>query len=283
MSFENVTVYSSDRSLKNIGKLIPCIFREVIGSRELAWILFVKSLKESVRQSFLSYFWIIASPFFASMAWFYLNATGVVQIADTGVPYPMFVLIGQTFWTLFTDGFKCPISEFKGGIGVMTKLRVAPEAFIMNGIARIILNFILKIVLYIVVFSFLGYPPNLSLFLLPLIALSFVMAGLSLGVWLIPVQSFFFDLGKVVKLLIPILMFTAPVVYPVPVSGLARSITTMNPLTYLLEAARSIIFGSPVENLSIVFMVLIVSFFVMIGGFMFMRICLPHIIERQGM
>ena len=93
-----MTIYPPDSALTDPRRL----FREMVGelrdSRELAMALFRRDLKAQFRQSILGYAWLFFPPIATTLVWFFLNSSGVVQVADTGMPYPAFVMIGTLLW-----------------------------------------------------------------------------------------------------------------------------------------------------------------------------------------
>jgi hypothetical protein len=41
-----------------------------------------------------------------TLAWVYLNASGIVKVTNTGMPYPVYVLTGTMLWQMFTEALK---------------------------------------------------------------------------------------------------------------------------------------------------------------------------------
>jgi lipopolysaccharide transport system permease protein len=103
MSDNSVTVYTPASPLRNPGRLLREMWRDLVGSRELAWRLFVRDTSAQYRQSILGYIWVFIPPLVASLPFIYLNSQGVVRIGDTPVPYAAFAIIGTTIWQVFAD------------------------------------------------------------------------------------------------------------------------------------------------------------------------------------
>jgi ABC-type polysaccharide/polyol phosphate export permease len=99
-------------------------------------------------------------------------------------------------------------------------------------------NATIYLVLMPVAFVSLGvWPPASFLFgvlALPLI----IVAGVSVGVFLVPLPFIYLDFRYGLPLLQPALMWTAPILYSSPASGPLHWLNRLNPLSYLLEAPR---------------------------------------------
>ena len=110
----SVTVYSPESALADPRRLIKEMYQELRDSRELAGALFKRDMKAQVRQSILGYAWLFFPPIATTLVWFFLNSSGVVKVADTGMPYPAFVMIGTLLWQAFLESLTKPITSLNG-------------------------------------------------------------------------------------------------------------------------------------------------------------------------
>jgi lipopolysaccharide transport system permease protein len=98
-----VRVYSPEPLLGHPAKLVGTIARDIWAGRELAWRLFIRDLSAQYRQTFLGYIWAFLPPLVASMTFIFLNSQGIVTITGTGIPYPVFAMMGTLLWQVFVD------------------------------------------------------------------------------------------------------------------------------------------------------------------------------------
>ena len=117
-----VTVYSPESALVDPRRLIKEMYQELRNSRELAFALFSRDMKAQVRQSILGYVWLFFPPIATTLVWFFLNSSGVVKVADTGMPYPAFVMIGTLLWQAFLESLTRPITSLNGAKTMLIKL-----------------------------------------------------------------------------------------------------------------------------------------------------------------
>ena len=73
MSGHSITVYTPESPLKNPGRLLRAMFRDVLAARELAWRLFVRDLSAQYRQTYLGYVWAFLPPLVASATFIFLQ------------------------------------------------------------------------------------------------------------------------------------------------------------------------------------------------------------------
>lgn len=277
------TVYSSASSLRQPGKLIANTFREFGSSRELIWILFLRDLRAQYRQSLMGYVWLFVPPLVTSFVWFFLNNQKIIQV-ETEVPYPVFVLIGTTIWSSFIPLIQKPLAGFIEGKPVFMKLKVPPEAFIASAVMRAVFELLIRISILIpVLFLFKVSIPSTA-WIFPLALLSIILLGTALGLILVPVGSLYGDVGNAVGAFIGVLMYSAPVVYPIPEGdGLLGTIMKWNPLTPGIALSRDVITtGSTVWVLpALIYSA--VSVLVIFLSILLIRITLPHLVARMGM
>src|SRR5690606_29570733 len=106
-----VTVYEPESELAHPVRLFREMFRDLFLARELAVTLLKRDLQAQFRQSVLGYAWLFFPPIATTAVWFFLIRSGVVRVADSGLPYPAFVFIGTLLSQAFTDSLNKPIQS----------------------------------------------------------------------------------------------------------------------------------------------------------------------------
>jgi len=283
-----VTVYSPESPLRNPLKLILTIFADIWRTRELIGILFQRDLKAQYRQTFLGYIWILLPPIASTAAWYYMTSQKLINVGSTAIPYPAFVMIGQIIWGTFTAAFAAPQVGFNGGSAVFMKLKVPPEAFIANSVAKIIFDLLVKTVLIVAVFAIFWSQLTISwtILLVPFGLAIIALFGISLGLFMVPIGSLYSDIGRIVGIAMPFLMYTTPVIFPLAKGdGLAATLMSWNPLSPAIEVTRCwLTQGAADPNLVFNFLLLIpISFILGIVGLVILRIAMPHLVVRMGM
>ena len=270
------------QSNTRIGKLFKESFRDIISSRFLAKQLAIRDIKAQYRQSYLGIIWAFVTPLTTAFVWIFLNATGTIQITDTGVPYPVYAFSGTLIWSIIKDAINSPTTSTKVSKGIISKINFPKEALILSGVYKLLFNSSVKIILLIVfVFAF-GIGFHSSLLLFPLAILGAILFGTTLGLFLTPIGLLYQDVSKIVSMGLGLLMYVTPVVYAIPKEGVMKTIMEWNPFTPLILTTRDFVLGSEPMYLTYFFVLLLISLPLFFLGLLFYRISIPIIVERMS-
>ena len=278
-----VIIYTPESSLANPKRLIMEMVDELRNSRELAFALFTRDMKAQVRQSILGYAWLFFPPIATTLVWFFLNSSGVVKVADTGMPYPAFVMIGTLLWQAFLESLTKPIMSLTASKTMLVKLNFPRIAPVLAGIGQTTVTSAIRLVLLIPIFVFAGVEASWTIVFFPLAYLSMVLLGIAIGSLLTPIGLLYTDIGKGIGLIGQFMMYATPVVYPIASEGFLGWVNKVNPVTYLLEVGRSTLVGGSFEHLSTALIITGSAFILLLIGWVIFHITVPRIIERMGM
>ncbi|MGB2401929.1 MAG: ABC transporter permease [Akkermansiaceae bacterium] len=278
-----VVTYTPDSSLANPKQLIAEMVQELRSSRELAGALFKRDMKAQVRQSILGYAWLFFPPVATTLVWFFLNSSGVVKVADTGIPYPAFVMIGTLLWQAFLESLTKPITSLTASKAMLTKLNFPRIAPVLAGIGETTVTSAIRLLLLIPIFVFAGVEASWTIVFFPFAYLAMVLLGVAIGSFLTPIGLLYTDIAKSIGLLGQFVMYATPVVYPIASEGFLSWVNKINPVTYLLEIGRATLVGGSFEHLSMAFTVSVCAFALLLVGWIIFHVTVPRIIERMGM
>ena len=279
----SVTVYSPESALADPRRLIKEMYQELRDSRELAGALFKRDMKAQVRQSILGYAWLFFPPIATTLVWFFLNSSGVVKVADTGMPYPAFVMIGTLLWQAFLESLTKPITSLNGARAMLTKLNFPRIAPVLAGVGQTTVTAAIRLILLIPIFVFAGVEASWTIVFFPFAYLSMVLLGVAIGSFLTPIGLLYTDIARAIGLFGQFAMYATPVVYPVATSGLLGDVNKFNPATYLIEIGRATLVGGSFQHLSIALIISGCAFVLLLIGWVIFHITVPRIIERMGM
>jgi len=256
--------------------------RDLAASRELAWRLAVRDISAQYRQAFLGILWAFILPVANTLAWVFLNSSGVVKIADTPLPYPLYVFSGTMLWAIFMDALNAPLVQTTAAKGMLAKLNFPREALIVSGIYQTLFNASIKIVLLLGVLLYMGINPGWSILLFPVGVISLVLVGTVMGLFITPVGMLYTDVGKGLPLLMQFLMYLTPVVYPMPKGGWTGILVAANPLTSLILTTRDWLTGLTPECLGYFCTVNAVALALLLMVWVIYRLAMPILIERMS-
>ena len=258
------------------------MWRDLASSRELAWRLTVRDLSAQYRQTVLGFLWAIILPLANTVVWIFLSRSGVVNISDTSLPYPVYVFTGTMLWAILMDALNAPLQIVTASKIMLAKINFPREALVVAGIYQTTVNALIKVALLLIALLVLGVHMDWSLLLFPMGVLSLILVGTLIGLALTPVGLLYADVGKAIPLLMQFLMYLTPVVFAMPKEGLPATLFQLNPLTPLILTGRDWLTGLTPEYLSYFIVVNVVSIVLLFMFWVVFRMAMPILIERIG-
>ncbi len=251
-------------------------------AHELGMHLAKRDIKSAYRQTVLGLLWAFLLPLVNTITWVFLNGSGIVKVAETDIPYTAYVFSGTMLWAIFIESVNKPLLIANASKTLLTKINFPRESLILSGVYQTVFNAVIKVVLVMGVFLWMGIYPNVQILWLPVMLFSLVVTGTALGVLLSPVGMLYNDVGKSIPLIMQLFMYLTPVVFMMPESGVLRTIFTLNPLSSILMTARSVMAGTTPEYLlpalAITAGMMVLFFFT----WLIYRIAMPVLIERMS-
>jgi lipopolysaccharide transport system permease protein len=274
-------VYQSSKNY-SIGSIVKDSLQGYKQSIYLAKQLAKRDINSQYRQSFLGIFWAIAPVLMNAFVWIFLNGTGTIKLAQTGIPYPLYVIIGTTLWTIFTDCILLTITTVNANKSIITKINFHKEALITLGFIKLLFNILIKFILVIVLMFYYHIPLSSSvIYFIPFLTISMLLL-ISVGILMMPIGILYQDINRVVPIIMQVLMYFAPVVYVMPKLGLMNPLMTLNPLSYLVVNLRNSLTGCPIENLHVLPIYGIIGIVLFLLSIVVYRIAMPIITERMS-
>ena len=167
MSDPQITIYTPESLLANPRKMLGDMFRDLAAGRELAWRLTVRDISAQYRQAFLGILWAFILPLANTITWIFLSKSGIVNVASTSLPYPVYVFTGAMLWAIFMDALNAPMQQVIAARGMLAKLNFPREALIVSGIYQTLFNAVIKVALLLVAIVVMGINPGWNLILFP--------------------------------------------------------------------------------------------------------------------
>lgn len=282
MSNLPVRIYTASKVKLNPYALIKEMYADIKKSKDLAYQLTKRDITAQYRQSYLGLLWAFIIPLVNSLTWIVLQTSGVIKLADTGIPYPAYVFSGTMLWQIFTESITTPIQQVNASKSILSKLNFPREAILLSGIYKVLFNAGIKIIILIPVVLYFGVFPDWKIVLLPIVLISTILLGFSIGLFLTPIGTLYTDIGRVIPMATQFLMFFSPVVFMMPSSGMMKKIFEWNFMTPILLTFRDVLSGGNLDWIFYFFVVFIISSFVLFFSWVIFRITMPVLIERMS-
>src|SRR5262249_9944743 len=256
--------------------------RDLVDSRELAWRLFVRDISAQYRQSILGYVWVFVPPLVASLPFVYLNAQGIVRLESTPIPYGAYAIIGTIIWQVFVDAVNAPLRTVTAARPMLARINLRHEATVLSALAQVVLGFLVRLVLLIGVLAWFRITPPATALLFPIGILALILTGFVIGMVVTPLGILYGDVHQALPVATTFLMFLTPILYPIPASGIARTVADFNPLTPLVTVTRDWLAVGSTVHLPAFIVTTILAVICSLGGWLAVRLAMPHLIARMG-
>ncbi len=240
---EKLTTYTPDKRHKDsLFKTWSVILSNVVAYRELIFQLFKRDFLMLYKKSFFGLGWHVVAPLIAIVSWLFLNATGVLEPGDLGVPYPVYVLVGITLWRFFMNLFLAAVDTLKIGSSIITQVNFPHEVLLFKQLLEQLAILAISLTIAIAAILIMGTVPQWQIIFLPLMIVPLLCFGAAGGVVLSVVSGATDDVKKLFELTLNLLMFATPIVYSLDkIQGTLRTVVLLNPLTYLVGEIRNVV------------------------------------------
>jgi len=275
-------IYTSASNIQKPLVMVKEMIADIARGQDLAKRLTIRDIKAMYRQSFLGIIWAFIIPIANTVTWVFLNATGLVEVGDTGIPYPIYVFSGTMIWAIFLESLQAPIAIMTANKSMIAKVNFPREALVMSAIYKSLFNSAIKAVILMVALGAMGYFAGFGLLFFPLALIALVIAGTAIGLMLTPIGVLYTDISKGLPLVMQFLMYTTPVIYALPKEGLAAKLVNNNPLTPLIMTARDWLTGQPAEFLNGFLWVTLGAVILLMVVMVFFRLAIPILVERMN-
>ncbi len=238
---ETVTTYEPDNSIRHgYLKIFKDIADEIRHNKWLIYQLFRRDFFATYKQSVFGILWAFIVPLVSVATFIVLNDSGVLAVGTVGVNYPVYALLGLAFWQLFSTGLIAGSTSLVKAGSMIVKINFSKKALVFASLGQTLVSFLIQFGLALGAFAAFGVWPNLGILLFPLFILPILLLTLGLSFILAILNGVARDVGNLLPLLMTFLLFLTPVMYAAPKTALLATITTYNPMYYLVAVPRDL-------------------------------------------
>ena len=220
--------------------------------------------------------WVILNPL-SQVAIYALILSNVLSAKLPGIDnkyaYSIYLMAGLLAWNLFNEIILRSLNMFIEYGNLMKKMQFPRATIPIILLGSNLVNNILLFIAMLVIFLILGHSFSWNvLWLIPFVILLLLFSigiGLILGV----INVFIRDVGQVVPIILQILFWFTPIVYPVTIiPEKYRYLLDFNPISYFTRTYQSILSYNQPPDLSVLAIISVLTFIiVLLGVFLFRR------------
>jgi lipopolysaccharide transport system permease protein len=246
--------------------------RELWAYRDLLRVFAWRDVKVRYRQTVLGAVWVMGQPV-VSMVIFSLLFTRVAKLrAETGVPYPLFVLGGVLIWNFVSGAIQRSGNSLLGASHLISKVYFPRLVVPLSNVATDLVDFAIAALLLLPMMLYYGVAPSPAMLLVPLIVVLACVFALGVGLWIAALNVEYRDVRVVLPWILQIAMYATPVVYPLSaLPERLRWIAVANPMTGIVEGFRAALFGGVLPYEALLWSIAAAVLLLVSGAYYFRR------------
>jgi len=276
-------VYSSESRLRHPAQLFREMWCDLLASRELTWQLMIRDISAQYRQSLLGIFWAFIPPIAMAAGFTLAKGAQVVNLGDTEIPYPAYVMFSVALWQTFVEALNGPIQGVTAAKQMLTRINFPREALVLSKLGQVFFNFGIKLILIVSLFLWFRIPVGWSVLLAPVALIHLIMLGTFFGMLLAPFGALYQDISKGLTLVTGLWLFLTPVIYPIPRGeGLFGTVVRFNPVTPLLVTTRELATAGAISDPTGFWIASLFAIFGLLIAWLIYRLAMPFAVERMS-
>jgi lipopolysaccharide transport system permease protein len=218
--------------------------REMWEYRDLLLLLVWREVKSRYAQTILGVGWAIIQPF-VSMVVFSIVFGRLAEVPSDGVPYPIFNFAAMVPWTYFSNSLSGASTSLAGASRMISKVYFPRLIIPLVPVLGKLIDFGIALIILFAMMIYYGLTPTWNALFIPVLLLQAMLTAGGVGMWLTSLAIQYRDVNYVVGFGITLLMYAAPVVYPVSlIPEQYRLLYALNPMAGVIEGFRSSLLGT---------------------------------------
>lgn len=283
MKSETIVIYEPNHRHK-IGffRTWLVMIKNIIASKELIAQLFKRDFLATYKKSILGIGWILIYPAIGIISWIFMNAIGILNPGDVGIPYPAYVLLSSSIWGLFMGFYGSASDTLGAGGGFIMQVNYPHEALLIKQTAHHLANFILGFAMNIIVLIFFGVMPDWKIVFFPILILPLFLLGAGIGLVMSVVNIVSAEIKRVIDILLGLVFYITPIIYSSNHdNAVLQDIMKWNPLTYLVGGVRDMIIYGRMDHFDRYIYATILTFVVFMFSWRLFYVSEDKVIERM--
>ena len=214
--------------------------------RELIRTLTVVDLKNRYQNTALGFLWSLLNPFLLAMVLYFIFS----HLFGSEENFAVNLLVGIMAWRFFATGTSASLGAIVGKPSLVTKVYIPRQILVLsNTLANLISSLLEFIVLLPILFALLGYLP-VTVLLFPVVHLVYFWFIFGAGLLLSSLFVYFRDLNQIWEVLINVLFFCSPIIYPLTiVPAYLMPYYRLNPITQFIAMYRDVMVAGALPSL----------------------------------
>jgi len=235
--------------------------------RELAFIFAWRDIKVRYKQTAIGIIWAVLQPIL-TVAIFSFFFGKLANLPSDGIPYPVFAFVGIVFWNYFSISLTGSSNTINENENIIKKVYFPRLLLPISSAITPLIDLFISLAVLVMLMLYYGFIPTLSgVVFIPFLLIISFLASSGLGLFMASINLKYRDVRYALPFFIQILMYLTPVIYPTSILGEKYQwILALNPMTGIIETARSVFFGVNPINFNLLFISIGISIVLFLFG-----------------
>lgn len=263
---------SWDLIIKPRNKLLDIRLKEIWRYRDLLGMFVKRDFVTYFKQTVLGPIWFFIQPIFTTFIYVFIFSN-LAGLPTDGIPQPVFYLSGIIAWSYFSECMLKTSNVFKDNAGIFGKIyfprMIMPLSIVISSLLKfgVQLLLLLVMILYYILIDSTTFTPTWNLLLFPVLIFLMALQGLGFGMIVSALTTKYRDLSLLIGFVVPLLMYSTPVVYPLStIGGNLKLLISLNPMTPIIEGIRLGLFGQGIFDVYSLIYACVISILVLMFG-----------------
>jgi homopolymeric O-antigen transport system permease protein len=219
--------------------------------RDLIYFLTKRELQIRYKQSFFGIGWAVLQPL--ALAFIFALVFGTFLHADYGIPTAVFVVAGIVPWLFTGQAVQMGANSLVLDSDLISKVYFPRLALPIAKALSLVLDLAVSFVVVLLIALIYGVAIQSTIYLVPAFLLLSVVTTFALSSLLAAINVKYRDVQLVTPMLVQVLFFLTPVVYPVSfIPGDWKYVYAINPLSSAIDGIRWALFGTTAPSWGVV-------------------------------
>ncbi|MCG8568946.1 MAG: ABC transporter permease [Spirochaetes bacterium] len=275
-------IYEPNKYIKiGLLKVWFIMFRDLKSAISLGWRLFLRDFRAKYEQQVFGVLWVLFIPLVAVLSFTLLANASIINIGEVEAPYTVYAFLGVTFWGLVQTLITQEAGILKIAGPFVKQINFPREALIISPLLISLLDFVIKLVLFVFICIFYQYFINISHILYIFTIIPAILFSLGIGLFLSIIGAILKDVTNIITYMFQFLLFITPVMYPKPQQdSILGKITEFNPLYYLIAVPRDLILFGKSDSLIPYMYCSAITLFIFLFAWKFYKVSIERIVEK---
>lgn len=229
--------------------------------RELMVTLAWKNVTLRYKQAYLGVAWAVIKP--VTLMLIFTLMKSFIGIDSGSIPYPVLTFAALMPWIFFQESASEGVTSVVNNTALIKKIYFPREIFPITSVATKLIELGINFMILAALMAWYGMVPTVYVLWVPVLIFYTVLAALTVSFFGSAVNVYFRDVGQALPVLLSLLMYASPVIYPLQLvkdkllvqqaagewSHLFYTLYTLNPLAGIIDAFQHLVLRGEAPDL----------------------------------